>query len=112
MMPFGDSPRNHRPIPSPLRPSKEVSYNRRMTICIGALAAGGKSIVCVADKGLSYGPGIQWDSDSTKIVPVGSSGVQALISGGELMISRVLRGLAAIQGLGQSVPNTITECER
>jgi hypothetical protein len=82
-----------------------------VTICIGALAANCKAVVCIADKGLSYGPTIQWDSDSTKILRIGSSSVYALISGGELMITRVLRELNSKPKFGEDLPATIKACE-
>jgi len=66
-----------------------------MTICIGALADGGKSIVCVADKALTYGNVIQWDADSTKIIPVGKAGAHIMISGTEMMMMRVLGDFGA-----------------
>lgn len=98
-------------IKRPLPPRIRVSYNRRMTICIGALAAGGKSIVCVADKGLSYGDQIQWDSDSTKIVPIAATGLHALIAGGETMLSRVLKGLESKVSTLDDLPSLISQAE-
>ena len=45
-----------------------------MTVCVAALAADFNAVVCVADKALSYGEYIQWDSDSSKIVKINPSG--------------------------------------
>lgn len=78
-----------------------------MTICIGALAAGGKSIVCVADKAVTYGEDIQGeDTDSTKIVPVGRNGAHALISGDETSVGRVLSKIAVHDDIGKDVSAT------
>jgi hypothetical protein len=33
-----------------------------MTVCLAAFAQNHQAIVCIADKGLSYGDHIQWDS--------------------------------------------------
>jgi hypothetical protein len=43
-----------------------------MTICCAAFGDNSKAIVCIADKGISYGDTIQWDSDSSKIFPIGT----------------------------------------
>jgi len=63
---------------------------RFMTVCVAALGSGGATIVCVADKALSYGDYIQWDSDSTKLVPLGTGDTVALVAGTELYITRFL----------------------
>jgi len=55
-----------------------------MTICIAAIAADDKSIVCVADKMLSFGDmagQIQWDSNVTKMIPVNSGKYLTLFAG-------------------------------
>lgn len=85
-----------------------------MTLCLASLAADGRAIVCVADKGVFYSGGdeIQWDTDSTKILRIGTSDVWALISGGELMLSRVLRGLDGLSDFGSDVGATIQEIEK
>jgi len=52
-----------------------------MTVCVAALAADMKAIVCVADKALSYGGGhIQWDADSGKITKLNPSGSLVMLS--------------------------------
>ncbi len=61
-----------------------------MTVCIGALAADSKAIVCVADKALTYGEYIQWDADSTKMIPLTPGGTMLMFSGNEEGCSRVL----------------------
>lgn len=61
-----------------------------MTVCVAAIAADFKAIVCVADKALSYGDYIQWDSDSSKIIKVNPSGTLLLFSGDEEPNSKVL----------------------
>ena len=74
-----------------------------MTICVGVLAAGGRSIVCVADKAATYGDEIQWDANETKIVPLEkASGVVALIAGSDAYIGPVLRGLNTV-GFGNDL---------
>src|SRR6202021_4285077 len=61
-----------------------------MTVCVAALAADFRAIVCLADKALSYGAYIQWDSDSSKIIKVNPSGTLLLFSGEEEPSSKVL----------------------
>jgi len=46
-----------------------------MTICAAALAAKSRAIVCVADKAISYGDVVSWESDVTKIVPLAHPGL-------------------------------------
>jgi hypothetical protein len=82
-----------------------------MTICIGALAAGGHSIVCVADKAITYADDIQGDTDSTKIVPVGTRGAHVLISGNETTISRMLASLNTQTDIGKSSSGSRTILE-
>ncbi len=43
-----------------------------MSVCVAALAENAKTIVCVADKALSYGF-VQWDSDTSKILTVSAN---------------------------------------
>jgi len=90
-----------------MRPRKR----KRVTICIGILATGGTSIVCVADKSVSYSEDIQGDTDSSKIVPVGPNGCHAMISGSESTISRILSKLKAEADLGKDVEQTKKFCE-
>lgn len=66
-----------------------------MTICVSALAADFGAIVCVADKALSYGNQIQWDSDGSKIIKINPSGTLLLFSGDEMPISKVTSALNA-----------------
>ena len=74
--------------------NKAQSWRSAMTICIGVLAAGGQSIVCVADKAATYGDYIQWDADETKIVPLeATNGIVALVSGDDGHLDPVLRGI-------------------
>ncbi|MGD0628208.1 MAG: hypothetical protein ABR987_02590 [Terracidiphilus sp.] len=69
-----------------------------MTVCVAALAAAGRAIVCIADKALSYGDYIQWDSDSSKIITLNPSGSLVMVSGDEEPVSRVLAHLTAVGG--------------
>jgi hypothetical protein len=70
-----------------------------MTICIAAVAGGGSSIVCVADKMLSFGDFYQWDSHVTKIVAIGSSGAVGLIAGSVPHCRAVINELASRKNL-------------
>src|ERR1700685_918796 len=56
---------------------QEVGY---MTVCVAALAASSRAIICVSDKALSYGGLIQWDADCSKIIRLNPSGAVAMIS--------------------------------
>jgi hypothetical protein len=52
-----------------------------MTVCVAALAGDKTAIVCVADRAVSYGGLIQWDSsDSGKIIKLNPSGSVVMIS--------------------------------
>ena len=84
-----------------------------MTVCVAALAADSQAIVCVADKALTYGDRIQWDSDSSKILKINPSGTLALISGDEEPISRVLANLIikANDFWGKSISTSVKSCE-
>jgi hypothetical protein len=78
------------------RTIKRLSGRRTaVTVCVAALAADFKAIVCVADKALSYGDFIQWDSDGSKIVKINPSGTLLLFSGQEMPISKVTGALNA-----------------
>lgn len=72
-----------------------------MTICIGVLAAEEKSIVCVADRYITYNEEILGETDSVKIVPVGENGCHAMISGNDDAICRVLAKLSLQDDLGK-----------
>lgn len=81
-----------------------------MTICVGALAARGKSIVCVADKAVSYGDYIQWDADSTKIIEL-SKNALACIAGNGGHIDRVIKRIGQPDWLGKDLTQTMKHCE-
>ncbi len=52
-----------------------------MTVCLAAVAADMKAIVCMADKALSYFGGyVQWDADSSKITRLNPSGSLVMVS--------------------------------
>jgi hypothetical protein len=82
-----------------------------MTICAAALAAKSRAIVCVADKALSYGDYITWESDSTKIIPLSHPGCLAMFSGEEEGISRVISALSAKENLGATASEIAKTCE-
>jgi 20S proteasome alpha/beta subunit len=83
-----------------------------MTICAAALAAKSKAIVCVADKAISYGDFISWESDVTKIVQLPHPGCVAMMSGEEEGTSRVLSALAAVESLGSTTAEIKSKCEQ
>jgi hypothetical protein len=79
----------------------------KLTVCISALAAEGKAIVCMADKALSYGDTIQWDSDSSKMFELRSGGLVIMFSGSETPTSRILGKVIAREAdLGEDVATT------
>lgn len=64
-----------------------------MSICVAALSESQRAIVCIADKALSYGGSIQWDSDSSKIISLGPEGPLILFAGEGTPTTSVLAGL-------------------
>ena len=82
-----------------------------MTICAAALAAKSKAIVCVADKAITYGDIISWESDVTKIVRLAHPGCLVMMSGSEEVTSRVISALAAEPTLGATVAEIKEKCE-
>lgn len=79
-----------------------------MTVCVASLAANGQAIVCIADKAISYGDYVQWDSDSIKMLQINPSGSIIMFSGGERDTSKVLaRILAKPENIGVTVASTI-----
>lgn len=83
-----------------------------MTVCLAAFAENHKAIVCIADKGISYGDHIQWDSDGTKIAPINDKGTTVLFSGGEEATGRVLTSFVAHgDELGDDANQTLKKCE-
>jgi hypothetical protein len=76
----------------------KLGRNSAMTVCIAALSNNSRSIVLLADKALTYGletsnPS-QGESDINKIVPIGKSGWNALISGSPGIGDHILRQAA------------------
>jgi hypothetical protein len=84
-----------------------------MTVCVAALAAKGRGLVCVADKALSFGDYIQWDSDSSKIITLNPSGSLVMVSGDEESTSRVIAHLYAVKDQigGMPLADTVLLCE-
>src|SRR5581483_11404761 len=96
------------------RDAKNIASQRRryMTICVAALAAEGKAIICVSDKALTYGDYIQSESDISKILTLNPSGCVIMISGEEEGVSKVLAGLIVKAGeIGQDIAATLKICE-
>jgi len=84
-----------------------------MTVCLAAFAEDHKAIVCIADKGISYGDYIQWDSDNTKITLINNKGTTVLFAGGEEATARVLSALVARgDELGDDREKTRKICEQ
>jgi hypothetical protein len=81
-----------------------------MTVCVTAISSSGTCLVCVADKALSYGDYLQWDSDTTKIIPLPSKRGVLMVSGGE-DASRVVNQILALSDLGQDIAGTIAKLE-
>lgn len=99
-------------MPPKSRPPKTPKKRFRfMTICAAALAAKSKAIVCVADKAITYGDVVMWESDVTKIVQLAHPGCVAMMSGEEEGTSRVLSALAAVDSLGSTVADIKKKCE-
>ena len=83
-----------------------------MTVCVAALAAKAKAIVCVADKAITYDDYIQWDADCDKIVEMNASGTVCLTSGDDESIFRIVRKLSRATGLNDSVQAATDASER
>jgi hypothetical protein len=69
-----------------------------MTVCVAALASMSRSIVCIADKALSYGDQISWDSDGSKMFELNPSGTIVMFAGGERDISEVVSRILVEDG--------------
>jgi hypothetical protein len=74
-----------------------------MTVCIAALAAHSRAIVCIADRAVTYssstgGPSSQADAGAQKIVELGKTGWVALIGGGIPFAQKVTDKLIAVVG--------------
>src|SRR5262249_23372375 len=83
-----------------------------MTICLAALAENKNAIVCVADKALTYGPYIQWDADSAKILKLKPSGSVVMLSDegtGPRVLTSLFEKNSGIGGNKRS--DTISSCE-
>ena len=78
-----------------------------MTVCISALAEQGRAIVCMADRALTYGQTIQWESDSSKMFSLRKGGMVIMFAGEEEPISRILgKVIAKEEELGKDVATT------
>src|SRR5580700_6103959 len=86
------------PKPRPVRTSRRKPEIRRMTVCVAALASMSRSIVCIADKALSYGDQISWDSDGSKMFELNPSGTIVMFAGGERDISEVVSRILVEDG--------------
>jgi len=83
---------------SRLRLPRGKVETRRVTVCVAAVASHGSTIVCIADKALSYGDQIVWDSDSTKIICLNGGDAVALTAGAEGYIARYLMKISPFKG--------------
>jgi hypothetical protein len=68
-----------------------------MAVCVSALAAQSRAVVCIADKSVAYGDKIQWDSDSSKMFQLEPSGALVMFAGGERDITEVVSRIIAVQ---------------
>jgi hypothetical protein len=85
-----------KPFPRPYpKPRLRLPERKYVTVCIAALAANSQAVVCVADKALSYGSYIQWDSDSSKMLRINPSGSLIMFSGSDPSLSEILSRLIA-----------------
>jgi hypothetical protein len=93
---------------------KRLSGRRRaVTICLASFADDQKGIVCIADKGITYGDSIQWYSDNSKIITLNRAGTTVLIAGNDQHTARVMSGLMErADEIGDSVPKTKEICEK
>jgi hypothetical protein len=83
-----------------------------MTVCLAALTENSRAICCIADKGISYGDHIQWDSDGTKMAQINTKGTTIMFSGAEDDTSRVLsRLIARGEEIGDDAEETRKICE-
>jgi hypothetical protein len=83
-----------------------------MTVCIAALSAKGACIICLADKALSYGEDVSWDSDSAKIIPLGQSEAVALTAGSDRYITRLLGKIKDFDGYAGLLANVVSFLEQ
>lgn len=83
-----------------------------MTVCVAAISSNGPCIVCIADKALSYGEYIQWDSDCTKILELRNKAVVMMSSDSESHATKLVRHLANIEDLSCNRYDLIKQIER
>jgi hypothetical protein len=94
------------------RPRSKRLEIKRMTVCVAALAAESKALVCIADKALSYGETITWDSDSSKMFTLNPSGTLVLFAGGERDTGEIIARLIVSQDkIGTSKSETKKKIE-
>ncbi len=82
-----------------------------MTVCIAALANESKTIVCCADKAMTYDDNVQWDSDCDKIIEINPSGTICMAAGDDESIFRVIRRLGTKPEFGATLEASIGACE-
>ena len=102
-----------RPSPFSHPKPKRLPIGRKaVTICAATLAQDSKGIVCIADKALSYGDHIQWDSDTAKIFKLNRDCL-LMFAGGEMEGSSILANLIEKTGElgGKSKQDSIKACE-
>ena len=95
-----------------IRPKRFPIGSKTVTICVATLAVDYNAVVCIADKALSYGDLIQWDSDTTKIFKLNRDCL-VMFSGGEAEGTRILAALVENSDAigGKSKLDAIQACE-
>jgi len=85
-----------------------------MSVCVAAFSEAQRAIVCIADRALSYGGSIQWDSDSSKMLTLSPKGPLILFAGDETPTTKVLAGILSRTpdlGEGKTKAEVVTVCE-
>ncbi len=91
--------------------TKPTRKNNKMTICFSALAEESDAIVCIADKCISYGDFIAWDTECSKIIQIEQKNMAVLTAGNDDVIFRVLRRIVGVKNIGENLNDTIRVCE-
>jgi hypothetical protein len=69
-----------------------------MTVCVAAIASDDSVIICVADKALSFGDFVSWDSDTSKIIVLSGRKAVAMTAGNDKYVMRYLSKIMDFPG--------------